>query len=738
MNSDAGPRRMNVLLRLAIRQGIESAVRPLVRTVEDANSIDRDGTPALVLAARSGHLGICRLLIEAGADPEAPDPNGVRAANAAMSAGREDIGEFLVSGLPVVSRDGCNVDVGELVMPERAEFPVTPFSSAAEAVSRSGHGGQAADPGMISLVSHRNGADDSRCNPDPAEPMALAHSAEVVSGHAFADGFAEGDGDRNSPPGPPHDMQSQPLPVDQRRIEACSPLDPMDDENDDGFDFDDWEEEETTSASLNSLEDDARLRRSAGAIQARMNFGAASEGPSDWDDVGVSLPGGGEPGIDSSELREGGRPATPRHSGAGEGRARAMLQSADKENADSSSASTRDRVLSTLAYSLARNCIDQSTVQSIARWVSRCGEQGGVSAGQVERLVEILGEWGLRIGHDPMIAGSISPSLAQRMYGEAELVLDRLLDSAGAANAGGAFCETELENLADLRQQEFRDLVSSPSTWPLVRTWLKDAEAGGEPLGKWVVARTDAELEAACRHLVDLLGKSAPLLVARKARVVRLLKSEAVSDKDEKACRFRLAALHLSCRGLQLTSRGLSRLRYAAAALNAQYQDVLGRLEQRASRVGIPQADFRHVVEGHEIERRLPEMLASLGSPRWQKFLHVFGDPIRADLDGLRRLALEHGMAPGEARALMERVSASRAGQAAAMEMIQARCRRLVRQEAARHSDSRVDPELLMEAGELGVERAVRRQLAGADVKFEDRVARRIASAIGREVQGQA
>lgn len=728
MNSGTGPRRMSALLRLAIRQGIESAVRPLVRTAEDANSVDRDGTPALVLAARSGHPGICRLLIDAGADPEAADPNCVRAATAAISGDRADIGKSLASGLPVVSRDRRNVEVGELVMPERAELPEAPFFSAADAASGSGRGVQAADPGMIGQMSHRNGADNPMGSPDPAEPMALAPAVEVVSRHAFEVGFAEMHGERQSPPGPPDDMQGQPLSVDRHHIEACSPGGPADDESDD--DFDDWEEEETTSAALSSLEDDARLRRSAGAIQTRMNLGAASEGPSDWDEVGVSLPGRDEPGIGSSDPREGGWPATPGSSGAGEGAVRAMLQSADEDETDSSSASTRDRVLSTLAYSLARNCIDQSTVQSVARWVS----QGGVSTD----LVEFFGEWGLRVGNDPMIVGSISPSSAQRMYGEAELVLDRLLGSAGAANAAGAFCEAELENLADLRQQEFRDLVSSPSTWPVVRTWLKDAEAGREPLGKWVVARTDAELEAACRHLVGLLGKSDSLLAARKTRVARRLKSEAVSDKDEKACQFRLAALHLSCRGLHLTSRGLSRLRHAAAALNARYDDVLGRLEQRASRVGVPQTDFRHVVEGREIERSLAEVLSSLRSSRWQKLMHVFGDAIRADLDCLRRLALEHGMTPGEARALVRRVNASRTGQAAAMEMIQARCRRLVRQEAARHSDSRVDPELLMEAGELGVERAVRRQLAGADIKFEDRVARRIASAIEREVQGQA
>lgn len=49
---------------------------PAARTLLDINSPDEDGTPALILAAFSGHGDVVRLLLEAGASIDAQDARG--------------------------------------------------------------------------------------------------------------------------------------------------------------------------------------------------------------------------------------------------------------------------------------------------------------------------------------------------------------------------------------------------------------------------------------------------------------------------------------------------------------------------------------------------------------------------------------------------------------------------------------------------------------------------------------
>ena len=60
---------MNLLLKMAIISGMEKVVNLHIRSGRDVNAQDGAGVSPLMLAASKGHATICRLLLEAGADP---------------------------------------------------------------------------------------------------------------------------------------------------------------------------------------------------------------------------------------------------------------------------------------------------------------------------------------------------------------------------------------------------------------------------------------------------------------------------------------------------------------------------------------------------------------------------------------------------------------------------------------------------------------------------------------------
>ncbi|KQU01811.1 hypothetical protein ASG60_18335 [Methylobacterium sp. Leaf469] len=73
-------RQMNPLFKMAVVNGVRSVVEASIRKNIDLDARDQRGVTVLMLAAARGHSTICRLLLEAGADPDIRDRDGRNAA----------------------------------------------------------------------------------------------------------------------------------------------------------------------------------------------------------------------------------------------------------------------------------------------------------------------------------------------------------------------------------------------------------------------------------------------------------------------------------------------------------------------------------------------------------------------------------------------------------------------------------------------------------------------------------
>lgn len=87
-------RRIDPLFRMAVVNGIRAVVETNIRKGIDLDARDERGATLLMLAAGKGHSTICRLLLDAGADPDLRDSEGRDAAAYASANKRNDA--FLV------------------------------------------------------------------------------------------------------------------------------------------------------------------------------------------------------------------------------------------------------------------------------------------------------------------------------------------------------------------------------------------------------------------------------------------------------------------------------------------------------------------------------------------------------------------------------------------------------------------------------------------------------------------
>jgi len=91
MLNDSGPFRRKALhpvLRLATIAGVQTSIRLHIRRGDDLDAVDDHGRTPLMLAAEHGHAEVCRLLLQAGADPQVIDSAGQDAAAIAEAAGK--------------------------------------------------------------------------------------------------------------------------------------------------------------------------------------------------------------------------------------------------------------------------------------------------------------------------------------------------------------------------------------------------------------------------------------------------------------------------------------------------------------------------------------------------------------------------------------------------------------------------------------------------------------------------
>ena len=86
--ADAPP--LNRLLRIAAMNGVESAVRIHVDRGDDINARDVNGLTPLMLAAVRNKSGVCRILLDSGANADLRSPAGLDALAIAKAEGAHD------------------------------------------------------------------------------------------------------------------------------------------------------------------------------------------------------------------------------------------------------------------------------------------------------------------------------------------------------------------------------------------------------------------------------------------------------------------------------------------------------------------------------------------------------------------------------------------------------------------------------------------------------------------------
>ena len=100
-------------LRMAVVAGVENAVRIHIERGDDLNARDASGQTPLMLAAAKNKVHICKLLLDAGADPSLTDRDGNNALFIAQAADAREAALFLKPAFakvpPIVSKHGADL-----------------------------------------------------------------------------------------------------------------------------------------------------------------------------------------------------------------------------------------------------------------------------------------------------------------------------------------------------------------------------------------------------------------------------------------------------------------------------------------------------------------------------------------------------------------------------------------------------------------------------------------------------
>lgn len=91
---------LNRMLKIAVANGVENAIRVHIAKGDDLNARDEAGNTPLMIAARKNRANACRLLLENGADALLQDPDGKTASTIASEAGANEAAEVILSFHP--------------------------------------------------------------------------------------------------------------------------------------------------------------------------------------------------------------------------------------------------------------------------------------------------------------------------------------------------------------------------------------------------------------------------------------------------------------------------------------------------------------------------------------------------------------------------------------------------------------------------------------------------------------
>lgn len=109
---------MNPLLKMAILAGAPDLVQFHLQRGGDANHLDKDGVSPLMYAATRGQVEICRILLEAGADPFLKNRQGQNALALARLAGHRAVETVLF--------EAVSKSVGRII-PDEPDYPPESF-----------------------------------------------------------------------------------------------------------------------------------------------------------------------------------------------------------------------------------------------------------------------------------------------------------------------------------------------------------------------------------------------------------------------------------------------------------------------------------------------------------------------------------------------------------------------------------------------------------------------------------
>jgi len=119
---------LNLLLKMAVVAGVETAVRLHIRRGDDLDARDGGGLTPLMLAASRNKANICRLLLASGVNPDLADPSGRNALAIAHATGASDAAAVIIEDATArqVQQLATNESVVE-TQPSRVDTLATPI-----------------------------------------------------------------------------------------------------------------------------------------------------------------------------------------------------------------------------------------------------------------------------------------------------------------------------------------------------------------------------------------------------------------------------------------------------------------------------------------------------------------------------------------------------------------------------------------------------------------------------------